>query len=104
VNNLRKNIANVNILNLPFHSVRNTVRFLRILTTDLESIIKDIVHRTSRYFKRGDLKASIVSCFFGLSSCLTKKLFCLDYKDYGWQDVKIVRMTAGKMSVIFARF
>jgi hypothetical protein len=83
MNNLKKNTADVNILNVPFHAVRDTqtVRFLCILATDLESIITDIL-RTSRYCKGGgDLKASIFSCFFGLTSYITKKLICLNYKE-----------------------
>jgi hypothetical protein len=55
---------------------------------------------TSRYFKQGDLKKS---CFFGLSSYLTKKSIFLDYKDQ-LINIKNVRMASGKLSVIFVQF
>ena len=92
MNNLKKNTANVNILNLSFHSVRNTVRFLRILRTDLESIITDIVHRTSRYIKRGDLKASM--------SAVSSASIPASQKSYS---LSIIRTIYGKMLKLCVR-
>jgi hypothetical protein len=38
VNNVKKSTGNAIILNVPFHTLHNTQRFLRIVATDLQSI------------------------------------------------------------------